>query len=46
MSRIVKCPVCGTVKSVTRNMQFKCQGCGARITVGNDEQIKSVVPKK
>ncbi len=46
MSHSVTCPHCGTTYNVTRNTQYKCSGCGARITVGNDGNIKSTSPKK
>ena len=36
----VKCPHCRTVKIVSQNMGYKCSGCGARITIGNDGKIK------
>ena len=32
--------------SVSQNMQYKCSGCGARITIGNNAEIKSASPKK
>ncbi len=44
--KTVNCPFCRTPKSVTRNMQYSCQNCGARITIDNDGDIKSAVPKK
>ena len=46
MATTVKCPYCRTVKSVTPNMGFKCSGCGARISIGNDGKIKNSVKPK
>ncbi|MBQ2604081.1 MAG: hypothetical protein VZR27_10870 [Acutalibacteraceae bacterium] len=46
MKNTVTCPYCGTMKSVSQNMQYKCSGCGARITIGNNAEIKSASPKK
>lgn len=37
----VKCPYCRTVKTVSQNMGYRCSGCGARISIGNDGRIKS-----
>ena len=37
----VKCPYCRTVKSVTPNMGYRCSGCNATISIGNDGKIKS-----
>lgn len=36
---VIRCPDCGTVKSVAPNMEYKCS-CGKRIKISNDESIK------
>ena len=38
---IVKCPYCHTVKTVSQNMSYRCSGCGASISIGNDGKIRS-----
>jgi len=43
---VVTCPYCHTSKKVSQNMQYRCSGCGATITVGNDGKIKSSKPGK
>ncbi len=45
MSSTVRCPHCGTIKSVTRNMQYVCK-CGAYIVIDNEGRIKRTTPKK
>ncbi len=46
MKNVVICPYCKTPKSVTQNMEYKCSGCGDRISIGNDAKIKAAYPKK
>lgn len=43
---IVVCPYCRTRKNASQNMEYKCSGCGARISVGNDGRIKNSKPGK
>lgn len=41
----IRCPKCGTTRTVTPSTGFVCRGCGARISVGPDGKIRSLVPK-
>ena len=40
----VRCPYCGTIKNASQNMGYRCAGCGASITVGNNGEIKKSKP--
>ncbi len=45
-SYIVKCPYCGTTRSVTQNSLVNCQCCGASLYIDNNGNIKRSKPKK
>lgn len=39
-SYIVKCPYCGSTRSVTQNSLVNCHNCGASMYIDNDGRIK------
>lgn len=39
----VYCPKCGEKRTITPNTGFTCKGCGVRIVVGEDGEIRRVI---
>lgn len=40
---IVCCPKCGATRTTTPNTGITCRGCGVRIVIGEDGEIRRVI---